>query len=192
MILLWQFSDFQNILPTNKNTLDLTNFYVKREGPKIFRENSSNVMEKSKKNDFPPELVADTKKFQDSLTSLNKLLDTYESVPLQDLVEQNNLDSVSKAKLDCLSAFALNSLVWMWLRTKGQNPKETGVKAELDRVKACMIRLKEVQDKSRSEKVEETISNYCKNYLNFCAKNVRYCFLDNFILHAKNIDLKDL
>ena len=154
MILLCQFSDFQNILPTNKNTLELTKFYVKREGPKIFRENSSNVMEKSKKNDFPPELVADTKKFQDSLTSLNKLLDTYESVPLQDLVEQNNLDSVSKAKLDCLSAFALNSLVWMWLRTKGQNPKETGVKAELDRVKACMIRLKEVQDKSKRNPVD--------------------------------------
>ena len=125
----------------NKNTLD-------------HEKNSSNGMEKSKKNDFPPELVADTKKFQDSLTSLNKLLDTFQSVPLQDLVEQNNLGSVSKAKLDCLSAFALNSLVWMWLRTKGQNPKETGVKAELDRVKACMIRLKEVQDKSKRNPVD--------------------------------------
>ena len=140
LLLLCKLSDFSN----NNNTRDLTNF----------RENLSNVMEKTKKNDFPPELVADTKKFQDSLTTLNKLLDTYESVPLQDLVEQNNLDSVSKAKLDCLSAFALNSLVWMWLRTKGQNPKETGVKAELDRVKACMLRLKEVQDKSKRNPVD--------------------------------------
>merc|ERR1712029_1026847 len=103
-------SDFSN----NNNTRDLTNF----------REKLSNVMEKSKKNGSPPELVADTKKFQDSLTTLNKLPDTYESVPLQDLVEQNNLDSVSKAKLDCLSAFALNSLVWMWLGPRVKIPKK--------------------------------------------------------------------
>ena len=34
---------------------------------------------------------------------------------------------LDKAKVDCLSAFALNSLVWMWLRTKGVNPKESEV-----------------------------------------------------------------
>jgi hypothetical protein len=38
-----------------------------------------------------------------------------------------NLTVLDKAKVDCLSAFALNSLVWMWLRTKGENPKETEV-----------------------------------------------------------------
>ena len=61
---------------------------------------------------------------------------------------------IGKAKLDCLSAFALNSLVWMWLRTQGKNPKESGVKAELDRVKNSMLRLKEVQDKSKRNPVD--------------------------------------
>ena len=51
-------------------------------------------MEKSKKNDFPPELVADTKKFQDSLSTLNGLLEKYQDIPLQDLIEKNNLDSL--------------------------------------------------------------------------------------------------
>jgi exosome complex protein LRP1 len=61
---------------------------------------------------------------------------------------------VFQAKLDCISAFALNSLVWMWLRTNGENPKETGVKTELDRVKASMLRLKEIQDKSKRNPVD--------------------------------------
>ena len=51
-------------------------------------------MEKSKKNDFPSELVADTKKFQDSLSTLNGLLEKYQDIPLQDLIEKNNLDSL--------------------------------------------------------------------------------------------------
>ena len=41
--------------------------------------------------------------------------------------ESQNMSALDKAKLDCLSAFALNSLVWMWLRTKGENPKESEV-----------------------------------------------------------------
>lgn len=42
--------------------------------------------------------------------------------------ETRHLTVLDQAKVDCLSAFALNSLVWMWLRTKGQNPKESEVR----------------------------------------------------------------
>ena len=45
--------------------------------------------------------------------------------------ESKNMSALDKAKLDCLSAFALNSLVWMWLRTKGENPKESEVSLSL-------------------------------------------------------------
>lgn len=79
---------------------------------------------------------------------------TFESVPLQEVVEKNNLDALSKAKLDCTSAYALTSLVWMWLRTKGKNPKEAGVKAELDRVRTSMLKLKEIQDKAKRNPVD--------------------------------------
>lgn len=148
---------------------------------KLLKQNMAN---NSSKSDFPSELVAPVKQFQDSLNKLNEILATLESVPLQQLTEKNELDSLSKvilniwyqsetptdncvtldayellfvvfqAKLDCISAFALNSLVWMWLRTNGENPKETGVKTELDRVKASMLRLKEIQDKSKRNPVD--------------------------------------
>ena len=69
------------------------------------------------------------------------------------------MSAVDKAKLDCLSAFAVNSLVWVWMRTKGVNPKETEVKAELDRVKKTMAKLKEIQDKEKRQKVGTVSSN---------------------------------
>lgn len=106
------------------------------------------------KNDFPQELVAPIKNFQDSLTNLNKILEPFHAIPFQDLCETKELDALSKAKLECVSAFALSSLVWMWLKTKGENPKETGVKVELDRVKNAMMRLKEIQDKAKRNPVD--------------------------------------
>ena len=108
----------------------------------------------SQKTDFPPELVGAVRSFQNTLDDLNKRLDVYHSVPLSELHEVKNLSTLEKAKLDCTSAFALNSLVWMWLRTSGENPKETGVKAELDRVKHSMVKLKDIQDKFKRKPLD--------------------------------------
>ena len=93
------------------------------------------------KTDFPSELVAPVKNFQDSLNKVNEIFEPLHSQPLQDLVAKNELDALSKAKLDTVSAFAVNNLVWMWLRTKGENPKDAGVLAEINRVKKSMYEL---------------------------------------------------
>ena len=107
------------------------------------------MADKKPKTDFPTELVAPVKNFQDSLTKVSDILDSFHSQPLQELIAKNELDALSKAKLDCMSAFAVNSLAWMWLRTKGENPKEAGVPAEMERVKKSMMRLKELQEKAK-------------------------------------------
>ena len=112
------------------------------------------MAEKTPKTDFPSELVAPIKNFQDSLGNIEKKIDPLLSIDYQELAENKNLDSLSKAKLDCTSAFAINSLVWMWLRTRGENPKEVGVPSELERVKKSMVRLKEVQDKAKRVPVD--------------------------------------
>jgi len=105
--------------------------------------------EKSQKTDFPSELVGPIKNFQESLNKVGTIFDTFHSEALPDLIAKNELDALSKAKLDCMSAFAVNNLVWMWLKTKGENPKEAGVLAEIDRVKKSMMRLKEITEKSK-------------------------------------------
>ena len=76
--------------------------------------------EKTQKTDFPSELVGPIKNFQDSLNKVGTIFDTFHSEPLPDLITKNELDALSKAKLDCMSAFAVNNLVWMWLKTKGK------------------------------------------------------------------------
>ena len=93
------------------------------------------VEDKAPKTDFPCELVGRIKNFQDSLNKVGTILDTFHSEALPDLIAKNELVALSKAKLDCMSAFAVNNLVWMWLKTKGENPKEAGVLAEIERVK---------------------------------------------------------
>ncbi len=60
-----------------------------------------------------------------------------------DLLE--GLGALQRAKVDVSSAFAINSLVWMLLKTRGVDPKDTDAKAEVDRVRAAIQRLKEVE-----------------------------------------------
>jgi hypothetical protein len=64
---------------------------------KLLKQNMAN---NSSKSDFPSELVAPVKQFQDSLNKLNEILATLESVPLQQLTEKNELDSLSKVILN--------------------------------------------------------------------------------------------
>ena len=107
-----------------------------------------------KSKDFPKELVSPVANIHSTLKDLDEILKTGQEVPLQDLIEKNNLNSTEKAKLDCVSAFALNTLVWTWIRSKGENPKEVGVKFELDRAKQAMLRLKQIQDKKKRNPVD--------------------------------------
>jgi len=103
-------------------------------------------------------LVETVKSFQGSLEELEEVLGPYLKSSRADLQATDSgggLTAAEKAKLDCLAAFTLNSLVWVWLRTKGLNPKETEVKGELERVKKSMIKLKEVQDKDKRQKVDQ-------------------------------------
>lgn len=98
-------------------------------------------------SDFPSELTVPVSDFHEALTQLNGHLDPWLAVSPEEL--KSDLEPLAQAKIDLVSAFALNSLVWMWMRTQGQDPKESEVKTELDRVKSCMVRLKEIQDRSK-------------------------------------------
>ena len=78
-------------------------------------------------NDFPAEHVETVRNFQTSLAELETVLKELLDVPLSVIHETKATTPLEKAKVDIISAFALNSLTWMWLRTQGANPKETEV-----------------------------------------------------------------
>ena len=79
------------------------------------------------KSDFPAELVETVKSFQANLNEVENVLKPLLDTPLSEIHENKAKTPLDKAKLDCISAFAINSLTWMWLRTQGENPKETEV-----------------------------------------------------------------
>ena len=103
---------------------------------------------------FPSELNSVVADFHTGLcdveSALEPLVDRQSRTALVESAEK----PIEKAKVDVAAAFALNSLVWMWARTKGENPKECGVKQEMDRVKAAMLKLREIQDKEKRPKVD--------------------------------------
>ena len=78
-------------------------------------------------SDFPTEHVETVRNFQTSLSELDTVLKDLFNVPLSEIHENKATTPLDKAKIDIISAFALNSLTWMWLRTQGTNPKETEV-----------------------------------------------------------------
>ena len=79
------------------------------------------------KSDFPTEHIETVRNFQTSLAELDNVLKELLDVPLSVIHESKATTPLDKAKVDIISAFALNSLTWMWLRTQGTNPKETEV-----------------------------------------------------------------
>ena len=103
--------------------------------------------------DFPEELHDVVKNFHGSVSDLQTQLKLMTSHPRPEL--QERLDPMGRASMDLMSAYTINSLFWMLLKTMGVNPSETNVKQELDRVKEAMKRCKEIKDKEKRGKVDQ-------------------------------------
>lgn len=103
--------------------------------------------------DFPEELSDIVKNFHGSLGDLKTKLDLMLAQPRTELYDK--LDPMGRAKLDLVSAYAINSLFWMLLKTMGENPGAEDVKKELDRVKEAMMRCKEIQDRAKRGRVNQ-------------------------------------
>ena len=115
---------------------------------------------------FPTELNSAVADFHKGLKNLETSLEPIiEKQSRTQLLEEADT-SLDKAKVDIAAAYTLNSLVWMWMKTKGENPKESEVKAELDRVKAAMLKAKEIQDRDKRTKVDAPAAKrFVKNSL---------------------------
>ncbi|XP_066254324.1 nuclear nucleic acid-binding protein C1D [Euwallacea similis] len=77
----------------------------------------------------------------DSIQNIQKFLDTALEV---DTAEYSTKDKVD---LDLFVTYALNTLYWMYLRTKGEDPNTHDVKNQLNRVKEYMIKAREAHER---------------------------------------------
>ncbi|XP_033991735.1 nuclear nucleic acid-binding protein C1D [Trematomus bernacchii] len=103
-----------------------------------------------KTEDYPHEIDDQLTGFDSSVTAIKTMLD---KLPKNDLMHK--LDPLDQAKLDLMSAYTLNSLFWMYLVTQGINPREHGIKQELERIRTYMNKVKEITDRKKAARLDK-------------------------------------
>lgn len=90
--------------------------------------------------------LKDDTKIQEKIVNLhksvNKIENTLEQVLNLDIRE--NLSTKEKVDYDLFMTYTLNTLYWLYLRTKGVDPNKNDVKVQLNRVKDYMVKAKQV------------------------------------------------
>ncbi|XP_026212762.1 nuclear nucleic acid-binding protein C1D [Anabas testudineus] len=107
----------------------------------------------NKAEDYPHEIDEQLTAFDSSVSSVKTMFEKLMSMPRNDLLQK--LDPLDQAKLDLMSAYTLNSLFWMYLVTQGVNPREHGIKQELERIRTYMNRVKEITDKKKAARLDK-------------------------------------
>ncbi|KAG9344297.1 hypothetical protein JZ751_010966 [Albula glossodonta] len=114
--------------------------------------------------DYPTEIEEYLTGFDFSVGSVNKMVETMISTSRNELLQK--LDPLEQAKLDLMSAYALNSLFWIYLVTQGVNPKEHGIKQELERIRTYMNKVKEITDRKKAARLDKgAASRFVRNAL---------------------------
>nr|XP_046256939.1 nuclear nucleic acid-binding protein C1D [Scatophagus argus] len=114
--------------------------------------------------DYPHEIDEQLAGFDSSVSSVKTMLEKLISMPRNDLLQR--LDPLDQAKLDLMSAYTLNSLFWMYLTTQGVNPREHGIKQELERIRTYMNKVKELTDKKKAARLDKgAASRFVRNAL---------------------------
>ncbi|EEC00825.1 nuclear nucleic acid-binding protein C1D [Ixodes scapularis] len=110
-------------------------------------------VEISAPSQFPPELKDRAQNFHSALKKVQDILKPFLVSSLDD--STNELLPLDKARLDLTILYAMNSLFWMYLSTTGEDPKQHGVRRELERIKEYMVRARQIADKAKAPKLDQ-------------------------------------
>ncbi|KAI4499734.1 hypothetical protein M0802_004990 [Mischocyttarus mexicanus] len=88
------------------------------------------------------ELILRLKQFHEATLKFEEKFDLINDPDIYD-----KLSNSDKIKYNLLMSYSLNSMFWMYLRTKGIDPSKHQIKNENDRLKRSMIRAKQIEDK---------------------------------------------
>ncbi|XP_051946319.1 nuclear nucleic acid-binding protein C1D isoform X2 [Xyrauchen texanus] len=122
------------------------------------------MADKDSSEDYPTEIEENLNDFESSVSSVQNVVQTLVSVSRSDRLLK--LDPLDQAKLDLMSVYALNSMFWMYLVTQGVNPKDHGIKQELERIRTYMNKVKEITDKRKAAHLDkDAASRFVRNAL---------------------------
>lgn len=100
---------------------------------------------KTVENDFPNEIKVQMQEFRELMAQLKESIKPL-TEGYQELQEKIS-DPLDSARVDLATVYVINSLFWVYLITKGENPRDHDIMRELSRLKAFMARLKTIQSK---------------------------------------------
>ncbi|CAL7943632.1 unnamed protein product [Xylocopa violacea] len=89
------------------------------------------------------DIIAKMKQFRDATL---KIEDTIKLATDPTLYEK--LSNTDKIEYNFLMSYYLNSMFWMYLHTEGIDPMKHRIKLENDRLKKCMTRAKQINDRN--------------------------------------------
>lgn len=91
--------------------------------------------------------LKDDKEIQDKLINFQNSITKIEQVLEESLVENvhEQLSTKEKIDFDLFTAYSLNTLYWLYLRSSGEDPNKNDVKNQLNRVKEYMTKAKQVR-----------------------------------------------
>ncbi|XP_059842161.1 nuclear nucleic acid-binding protein C1D [Hemitrygon akajei] len=107
--------------------------------------------------EYPTEIHEYLVAFEESVKCADGMLKSLMSTPRSEQLQK--LDPLEQAKLDLASAYALNSLFWIYLVTQGINPKEHAVKQELERIRTYMNKVKEITDRKKAARLDKGVAS---------------------------------
>ncbi|CAG2122513.1 unnamed protein product, partial [Medioppia subpectinata] len=86
-------------------------------------------MSASNAEDFPSQMKQPIRDLHQSLADLKQCLHTFNTNYKN--MKSASTDPLSKARVELTTAYAMNSLFWIYLTTKGVNPHEHPIKDEI-------------------------------------------------------------
>ncbi|VDM43830.1 unnamed protein product [Toxocara canis] len=113
---------------------------------------------------IPAEVVDQLRKFNETLSVVEDALQPHLNESADTYLQMRLLD---RARVDVMSLFAINSLYWILLCTRGKNPKENeSLNHELTRAKQCIERLKQFESRSSAPKLNRrAAASFVRNAL---------------------------
>ncbi|KAI9093110.1 hypothetical protein DFS34DRAFT_273225 [Phlyctochytrium arcticum] len=92
-------------------------------------------------NDLLPDMEAILNSLETVVAQVDSLLQPALEVPLD--VQLGKLEPMQRAQLEVLMAFAINTIIFVFLKMNGVSPQDHPVKRELDRIKTYFVKLKQ-------------------------------------------------
>ncbi|EGD72524.1 hypothetical protein PTSG_00547 [Salpingoeca rosetta] len=71
---------------------------------------------------------------------------------------RSRLTAVESAKMDLMTAYTMNSLFWMFLSSRGIDPKTHPVRKELDRIKEYMARVQKAENPDARDEAQPSVN----------------------------------